>query len=574
MPSGTVTALPSIVSATVAVGARCGRPIGISVCGALIGLPLRRHTSRRRFTADSTAAYAVCPSPQIDASRIATPTSSSSASSRGDAAQRASLREAVQRLFLPHGADAARARTGRTTRRGRTSAMRDTISRMSTVSSNTMTTPEPSVVPAAARVLVREPEVEFVRAQERPRRAAKEHGLHRAPRADAAGHLDQLRGASCRTGPRTRRGARTQPLRQNSRVPGRVRRADRRVGRATVEDDDGDVRERLDVVDERRLAEQPDLHRERRLVARLAAATLDGLEDRRLLAADVCACAAPDLDVEPCATSGGCRHRAGRVPGIRDGVLEPECGERVFTADVDVAVLAARGERADRHRLDDRERVLLHQHAVLEGARFRLVRVADEVVRLRAVCFATASHLRPVGNAAPPRPISFDAVTSAITASAPIVERLLERGESAGGAIGIDAGRRRPCRRASTAAANRRRRGTQVGVSLRSADVAREDVLHAPGRHPPIRCSLGRAPATVTNAAGRLLAHAEARRAHPHGAVVGDRRVRAIRRMCVRGADRALEGLDELRRRRGTCSRCRRTRARTRFGRGDVASSA
>ena len=33
--------------------------------------------------------------------------------------------------------------------------------------------------------------------------------------------------------------------------------------------------------------------------------------------------------------------------------------------------------------LDDGERVLLHEHAVLEGARLRLVGVAHEVVRVR-----------------------------------------------------------------------------------------------------------------------------------------------------------------------------------------------
>ena len=37
-----------------------------------------------------------------------------------------------------------------------------------------------------------------------------------------------------------------------------------------------------------------------------------------------------------------------------------------------------------------------------------------------AVWAATAPHFRPVGKAAPPRPMSFEAVTSAITASAPI----------------------------------------------------------------------------------------------------------------------------------------------------------
>ena len=36
-----------------------------------------------------------------------------------------------------------------------------------------------------------------------------------------------------------------------------------------------------------------------------------------------------------------------------------------------------------------------------------------------AGCAATAAHLRPVGNAAPPRPTSFDAVTSSITAAGP-----------------------------------------------------------------------------------------------------------------------------------------------------------
>ncbi len=40
--------------------------------------------------------------------------------------------------------------------------------------------------------------------------------------------------------------------------------------------------------------------------------------------------------------------------------------------------------------------------------------------RSRSNARATASHLRPVGNAAPPRPRSFDSVTSRITAAGPI----------------------------------------------------------------------------------------------------------------------------------------------------------
>ena len=50
--------------------------------------------------------------------------------------------------------------------------------------------------------------------------------------------------------------------------------------------------QRLDIVDERRLAEQPDLERIRRLVARQAALALDAFEQRGFLAADIGAGAA------------------------------------------------------------------------------------------------------------------------------------------------------------------------------------------------------------------------------------------------------------------------------------------
>ncbi len=50
-------------------------------------------------------------------------------------------------------------------------------------------------------------------------------------------------------------------------------------------------------------------------------------------------------------------------------------------ADVEVAALAAGGEGRDRHGLDDRERVALHEDPVLERPGLRLVGVADEVVR-------------------------------------------------------------------------------------------------------------------------------------------------------------------------------------------------
>src|SRR5262249_3041854 len=52
-------------------------------------------------------------------------------------------------------------------------------------------------------------------------------------------------------------------------------------------DDVAHPEQRLDVVDERRPPEQPDLRGIGRLVARQAALTLDALEHRRFLAADI-----------------------------------------------------------------------------------------------------------------------------------------------------------------------------------------------------------------------------------------------------------------------------------------------
>ncbi len=61
---------------------------------------------------------------------------------------------------------------------------------------------------------------------------------------------------------------------------------------------------------------------------------------------------------------------------------QPELGQRVFAAQVDDAGVGAAGESGDRHRLDDRERILFEQQPVLEGAGLRLVGVADHVAPL------------------------------------------------------------------------------------------------------------------------------------------------------------------------------------------------
>ena len=185
----------------------------------------------------------------------------------------------------------------------------------SAVSSKTMTTPEPSVAPIA-RVPSKVSGMSSASGPTNTPAAPPSRIAWIAPAAGhAAGELDQLAQRRPERHLVDARAARRAPDRQNSFGSGRALGADRRERRAAVEHDRRDVDQRLDVVDDGRLAEQPDLDRERRLVARLAALALDRLEERRLLAADVGAGAAPDLDVEGERRSRGCRARAARPRG-------------------------------------------------------------------------------------------------------------------------------------------------------------------------------------------------------------------------------------------------------------------
>ena len=124
---------------------------------------------------------------------------------------------------------------------------------------------------------------------------------------------------------------------------GRPLRADAGECRAAVEHDVEHVDERLDVVDDRRLAEETVRHRERRLVARLAAEALDRVEDRGLLAADVGAGALADLDVERETLAENVARRGSRgARASASACSRMRVRLRVLAAQVDVAALAAR----------------------------------------------------------------------------------------------------------------------------------------------------------------------------------------------------------------------------------------
>ncbi len=259
--------------------------------------------------ADSMALGAVWPSPQMLASRITLARSRNSWRSPA----RGLRGEAGEDLLLAHGADAARhalpARLVAEERRDPAQLV-DQVDRV-VEHEHDARAERRAGGPSA---LHRQRQIEVVGTDEAAGRAAQQDRLEAGAAAHAARQLEQLaqRGAELdleHAGP----GDRARHAEQLATL--RPLGAERGVRRPTAGHDRHDVDERLDVVDEGRLAEQPDLDRERRLVARLAAEPLDRVEDRRLLAADVRAGAAEHRDVE-------------REPGSEDVVAEVAAGAR------------------------------------------------------------------------------------------------------------------------------------------------------------------------------------------------------------------------------------------------------
>ena len=142
------------------------------------------------------------------------------------------------------------------------------------------------------------------------------------------------------------------------------------------------VGERLDVVDDRRLAVQADGGREeRRLQARHATVALEALDERRLLADDVRAGAPRHDDVDgevgaedvPADVAGGV--------GLVERGRHPLLGVGHLAADVQEALRQADRVAGDEAALDQLVGIELHEEAVLVRTRLALVAVDDEVAR-------------------------------------------------------------------------------------------------------------------------------------------------------------------------------------------------
>ncbi len=151
--------------------------------------------------------------------------------------------------------------------------------------------------------------------------------------------------------------------------PARAAEADIRISRRPFGQDEGDGGKAQHIVDDGRPAEQSGQRGQRRLGADLAALALDTVEQRGLLAADIGARADAHLQ----------REGSDTVRSQRDGPAHRLHRERIFAADIDIAVRRAHGVRGDRHAFDQAERVAFHQHPVGESAAVALVGVADDI---------------------------------------------------------------------------------------------------------------------------------------------------------------------------------------------------
>src|SRR5262249_15223887 len=138
-------------------------------------------------------------------------------------------------------------------------------------------------------------------------------------------------------------------------------------------------RDRFDVVHGRRAAVEPGAGRERRLKPRHTLLALEALEQRGLLAADIRAGSAMDMDLElPARAASIVADQAGlaRLADRFDQVLRLVVE---LAADVDVGGVRAHGEARDQTALDQQMRVVAQDVAIFAGARLRFVGVDDDI---------------------------------------------------------------------------------------------------------------------------------------------------------------------------------------------------
>src|ERR1700722_3154321 len=146
--------------------------------------------------------------------------------------------------------------------------------------------------------------------------------------------------------------------------PGTLLGSERLEPLAAARDDVRHVAERLNVVDDSRLTVETLDCGKRRLEPRLTAEPFERLDERRLLAADVCAGTAVHDDVAVEAAAEDVLADVARRPRLLDRALEEQALIVVLAADVDEGRVHLERIRRDQQALDELGRALVDEVGV------------------------------------------------------------------------------------------------------------------------------------------------------------------------------------------------------------------
>ena len=204
-------------------------------------------------------------------------------------------------------------------------------------------------------------------------------------------------------------------------------------GVAAVGDDPRQVRERLDVVDDRRLQVQALGRREvRRLEPGHAPLALEALDERRLLAHDVGAGTPRQRDVDAEVGAEDVLADQAVGVGVVQGLGDALLGQRHLAPHVEEGLRGVDGVAGEDDALDELVRIELHEQPVLVGAGLALVAVDDDVAREHVGRQEAPLRARREAGAAPAQHV--DVLTSSCTCSGVISVRALRSGDVAAGA--------------------------------------------------------------------------------------------------------------------------------------------
>ena len=150
----------------------------------------------------------------------------------------------------------------------------------------------------------------------------------------------------------------------------------------TVDDDLGDVRPGLNVVQDGRALEQTLFGRERRTGTGLTAVAFDGGHEGSFFTADERTGAETDVDIEIEPGLHDVLAEEAVLMGLVEGDLQTLDRDRVLCADVDVTLVRADRVTGDGHGFEDHVGVAFQDGTVHEGTGVAFVRVtADELLR-------------------------------------------------------------------------------------------------------------------------------------------------------------------------------------------------